>query len=57
VTSVEEICRPETFTEAEWSDRVKHFYLDHQWSGLWGPRPGESGCQVPLHLLNGGEHG
>ena len=52
-TSAEDIRRPETFTEAEWSDRVKHFYLDGLWSGLWGPRPGESGCQVPEHLLSG----
>ena len=55
--SSEQIRRPETFTEAEWSDRVKHFYLDHQWSRLWGPPPGEAGCQVPPHLLNGGTHG
>ena len=47
-----EIRRPETFTEAEWSDRVKHFYRDRQWSRLWGPSPGENGCQVPAHLLS-----
>ena len=50
--SAEDIRRPETFTEAEWLDRVKHFYLDRQWSRLWGPPPGESGCQVPEHLLS-----
>lgn len=57
VPNTEEIRRPETFTEAEWSDRVKHFNLDRQWSRLWGPPPGEFGCQVPAHLLNGGAHG
>ncbi len=55
--SSEDFRSPETFTEAEWSDRVKHFHLDGQWSGLWGPRPGEVGCRVPAHLLNGGAHG
>jgi uncharacterized protein DUF1376 len=57
VLSAEEIRRPETFTEAEWSDRVKHFHRDGQWSGLWGPSPGEAGCKVPAHLLNGGADG
>jgi hypothetical protein len=55
--SEENIRSPATFTEAEWSDRLKHFYLDHQWSRLWGPCPGEPGCKVPAHLLNGGAHG
>jgi hypothetical protein len=57
VPSAEEIRRPETFTEAEWSERVKHFNLDRQWSRLWGPPPGEAGCRVPAHLLNGGARG
>jgi hypothetical protein len=48
-----EIRGPEAFTDADWADRVKHFYIDGQWSGWWGPRPGESGCQVPEHLLPG----
>lgn len=51
--SAENIRSPETFTDAEWLDRVKHFDLDGQWSRLWGPPPGESGCQVPEHLLSG----
>jgi hypothetical protein len=61
--SAEDIRSPETFTEAEWSDRVKHFFLDGQWSRLWGPPPGENGCRVPAYLLktregpNGGEGG
>jgi hypothetical protein len=53
--SDEDIRSPETFTEVEWSDRVKHFFLDRQWSRLWGPAPGEDGCQVPAHLLKTGE--
>jgi len=53
--TAEELRSPATFTETEWSDRVKHFYLDGEWSALWGPRPGESGCQVPAHLLKTGE--
>ena len=39
VPNTGEIRRPETFTEAEWSDRGKQFYRDRQWSRLWGPRP------------------
>jgi len=49
--SAENIRGPESFTDADWSDRVKHYYLDGQWSGLWGPPPGEIGCHVPAHLL------
>jgi hypothetical protein len=48
---VQNIRSPESFTDAEWLDRVKHFYLDRQWSRLWGPPPGEIGCHVPAHLL------
>jgi hypothetical protein len=51
VPTTQELRRPETFTEADWSDRVKHFYRDGEWSRLWGPPPGENGCQVPAHLL------
>ena len=50
--TADDLRSPETFTEAEWSDRVKHFYIDNQWSRLWGPPPGENGCQVPAHLLS-----
>jgi Protein of unknown function (DUF1376) len=50
--SAENIRGPETFTDAEWLDRVKHFDLDGLWSRLWGPPPGESGCRVPAHLLS-----
>jgi hypothetical protein len=48
----EEIRPSETFTDAEWSDRLKHFQIDGQWSRLWGPPPGESGCRVPVQLLS-----
>jgi Protein of unknown function (DUF1376) len=47
----QDVRSPETFTEADWSDRVKHFHLDHEWSRLWGPPPDEDGCKVPAHLL------
>jgi hypothetical protein len=57
VPSAEGIRPSETFSEAEWSDRVRHFHLDGQWSRFWGPPPGETGCQVPPHLLNGGANG
>jgi hypothetical protein len=50
--SAEDIRPSETFTEAEWSDRVKHFHIDGQWSRLWGPPPGESGCRVRVQLLS-----
>ena len=39
--TAENLHSPETFTDAEWSDRVKHFFLVGQWSRLWGPAPGE----------------
>jgi hypothetical protein len=39
--TAENLHSPETFTNAEWSDRVKHFFLVGQWSRLWGPAPGE----------------
>jgi hypothetical protein len=54
---------PVTFTEADWSDRVRHFQRCGEWSGAWGPKPGAEGCKVPGHILapraalNGGHHG
>jgi hypothetical protein len=47
---------PQSFTESDWRDRLANNWAKGQWSGLWGPRPGEPGCHVPAHLLNGGAH-
>jgi hypothetical protein len=47
-------CEPErdagTFTEADWSQRVTHFEKTGEWSGYWGPQPGQPGCGAPDHL-------
>jgi hypothetical protein len=48
---------PQTFTDADWRDRLNNNWAKGEWSSLWGPRPGEFGCKVPAHLLNGGAHG
>jgi hypothetical protein len=42
---------PVTFSEADWSDRVRHFQRCGEWSGAWGPKPGAEGCKVPRHIL------
>ena len=43
---------PETLL---WEARMRGYRKENGefgfWSGLWGPKPGEPGCQVPKHLL------
>lgn len=34
----------------DWPNRLKVFNESGVW-GAWGPRPGESGCQAPAHLI------
>ena len=36
--------------KVDWVARLKAYREDGTW-GAWGPRPGESGCQVPAELL------
>ena len=48
---------PQSFTDADWSDRLRNSWGKGEWSTRWGPRPGEAACKVPAHLLNGGIHG
>lgn len=33
-----------------WEARIKGFRERGLWMVIWGPRPGEKGCQVPAHL-------
>jgi hypothetical protein len=47
---------PQSFTEEDWKDRLRNCWAKGEWSGHWGPRPGELGCRVPAYLLNGGSH-
>jgi hypothetical protein len=47
---------PQSFTEEDWKDRLRNSWANGDWSGHWGPRPGQPGCLVPAHLLNGGGH-
>jgi hypothetical protein len=43
---------PRTFTDEEWSERLKAFAAGTQWpEQYWGPSPGKPGCRVPQHLL------
>jgi hypothetical protein len=53
---------PTTFTDQDWTSRVRQYKSDGTWSNLWGPRPGHSGCLVPSHLtadceISGGAYG
>jgi hypothetical protein len=49
---------PHSFSDEDWRDRLHNsWWAKGEWSSLWGPRPGEFGCRVPAHLLNGGAHG
>jgi hypothetical protein len=47
---------PQSFSDVDWKDRLRNNWEKGEWSSLWGPRPGEPGCKVPAHLLNGGVH-
>ncbi len=53
----EPLLDPQSFTNTDWSDRLRNHWGKGEWSRRWGPRPGEPGCKVPAHLLNGGIHG
>jgi hypothetical protein len=44
---------PATFSDADWSERVRYFEDRGEWSGAWGPNPNEEGCRVPRHILIG----
>jgi len=39
---------PETLL---WEARMRGFREKGTWIGIYGPKPGEPGCQVPKHLL------
>lgn len=39
-------------SESQWRARIKGFYSNNIWlSDMWGPRPGEEGCRVPLRFM------
>jgi hypothetical protein len=48
---------PQSFSDSDWRNRLRNLSAKGEWSNLWGPRPGELGCLVPAHLLNGGARG
>jgi hypothetical protein len=48
---------PQSFSDEDWKDRLRNNWEKGEWSNRWGPRPGEPGCKVPAHILNGGAHG
>jgi hypothetical protein len=48
---------PQSFSEEDWKDRLHNNWAKGEWSSHWGPRPGDIGCRVPAHLLNGRAHG
>jgi hypothetical protein len=48
---------PQSFSDADWRNRLRDHWAKGEWSNLWGPRPGELGCLVPARLLNGGARG
>lgn len=35
----------------DWPGRIKVWHEDRTWAPAWGPKPGESGCKVPVELL------
>ena len=43
---------PETIL---WEARVRGYRAGGMWLGIWGPKPGENGCQVPPSILNHGK--
>jgi hypothetical protein len=47
---------PRSFCDADWRDLLRNHWAKGEWSTYWGPRPGEFGCRVPRHLLNGDAH-
>jgi hypothetical protein len=56
-TIAEPTLDPQSFSDEDWKDRLRNnWWAKGEWSVHWGPRPGEFGCQVPAHLLNGGAH-
>lgn len=44
--------KPEPAT-IDWRSRLDVFRSSQTWSAAWGPKPGESGCQVPVELIQG----
>lgn len=51
----------ETFSDpiardAKWRKVLAHWQNKGEWNDNNGPQPGEPGCRVPAHLLNGGGH-
>ncbi len=44
---------PESFSDLDWKHRLHSHRAKGEWSSYWGPPPGEPGCKVPAHLLNG----
>jgi hypothetical protein len=53
----EPLLDPQSFNDADWNDRLRNNWEKGEWSSRWGPQPGEKGCKVPAHLLNGKVHG
>jgi hypothetical protein len=47
---------PQSFSNSDWKHRLRNHWDKGEWSTRWGPAPGEFGCLVPAHLLNGGVH-
>jgi hypothetical protein len=46
--------KPTSFNDADWLSRLKAHDSGSLWPEQhWGPRPGEPGCLVPSHLLDG----
>lgn len=41
----------QTDRHAQWRIRLAHYKPGGFWPSTWGPRPGESGCEVPASLL------
>jgi hypothetical protein len=37
--------------DPRWRNRVAYFRDGGQWDGMWGPEPGQPGCQAPHELM------
>jgi hypothetical protein len=44
----------ETVSDEGWRKVLDHWRKTGKWRDVNGPRPGEAGCRVPAHLMNGG---
>lgn len=49
----DEIPPPPIDERALWGKRINAWRGQRLWMEGWGPRPGQEGCQVPQHMLNG----